>query len=554
LTEQPLVETLWETWGGPVTETVTGYDVVVAGSGAGGLVGALAAAERGLRVLVVEKSPWFGGTTALSGAGLWAPFNLHVLKAGQPDSLELALEYLSRTVGDRTPRRMQEAYLEVAAPTIAWLEEQGVRFNFMVGYPDYHPDEPGGLLTGRAITPKAMSYESFKQAPPVRPTLPLGHGGPPIPDPGPEGVRWGGQSLIAQLLLACERAGVDTWLETAFTDLVTRDDVVTGALVSKQGEALLVEAPAGVLLASGGFERNAEMRRQYQQPAVARDDWTLGVEANTGDGIRAGIALGAATDLLEDCWWAPGFIRPDGGSSFLLWERAAPGLVLVNRAGRRWVNEGTPYNTFGHEMLAADAKDGLTIPSWFVADQDYFDRYGFAGLRPEADLQPWVDAGALVRADTLEELAALLGTPDLPAELDRYNGFVAQGVDEDFGRGREGSYERQLLAVFQRYPGILGPHEYPNPSLAPVARGPFYAGPIVLSDLGTKGGLVCDEHARVLRGDGTPIRGLYACGNTMASVMGHAYPGPGACITPAMAFGRQAALDMPAPAGSQVPH
>lgn len=529
-----------------MSRSVAGYDVLVAGSGAGGLVGALAAAERGLKVLVVEKSPWFGGTTALSGAGLWAPYNLHVLRAGQPDDHDTALTYLEHTVGDRTPRRMQEAFLAAAAPTIAWLEEQGVRFNFMVGYPDYHPDEPGALLTGRAITPKALTYDAFAAAPGVRPTLPLGHGGPPIPDPGPEGPRWGGQSLIAQLLVACERAGVDTWLETAFTELLTEGDRVVGAVVDKQGEVLHVDARAGVLLASGGFERNAEMRRQHQLPSVARDDWTLGVEANTGDGIRAGLALGAATDLLEDCWWAPGFVRPDGGSSFLLWDRTAPGMVMVNRAGRRWVNEGTPYNTFGHEMLAADAKDGLTIPSWLVIDQDYVDRYGFAGLRPGDDLTPWVEAGAMVVADTVEELALRIGTPDLVAEIERYNGFAASGVDEDFGRGREGSYERQLLAVFQRYPGIPGPHEFPNPSLAPVARGPFYAAPVVLADLGTKGGLVCDEHARVLREDGTPIEGLYACGNTMASVMGHAYPGPGACITPAMAFAREAALDMPA--------
>ena len=525
-------------------ERVSGFDVVVAGSGAGGLVGALVAASEGLKVLVVEKSPWYGGTTALSGAGLWAPANLHVLKAGQPDSPEVALEYMSHTVGDRAPRHMQEAFVAAAAPTIAWLEEQGVRFNFMVGYPDYHPDEPGGLLTGRAITPKAMAYEQFKESPPVRPTLPLGHGGPPIPDPGPEGVRWGGQSLIAQLLLACERFGVTTWTETAFTDVVTTDGVVTGAVVVRGGEEITIDAPAGVLLASGGFEHDAEMRRRFQDPAVARDDWTLGVEANTGDGIKAGMRLGAATDLLEDCWWAPGFIRPDGGSSFLLWDRAAPGIVLVNREGRRWINEGTPYNTFGHEMLAAEAKDGLTIPSWLLFDTTFNDRYGFAGRRPGDDLTDWVQAGALVRADTLEDLAEALAAPDLPAEVARYNAFCDSGTDDDFGRGREGSYERQLLAVFQRYPGIPGPHEWPNPSLAPLAQGPFYAGQVVLSDLGTKGGLVCDPDARVLREDGSPIPGLYACGNTMASMMGHAYPGPGACITPAMAFGRQAALAM----------
>lgn len=530
-------------------ETVQGYDVLVVGSGAGGLVGALVAAAEGLRVLLVEKSPWFGGTAALSGAGLWAPYNLHVLAAGQPDSPEAAMTYLERTVGDRTPRHLQQAFLDAAAPTIAWLEERGVRFNFMVGYPDYHPDEPGAMLTGRAITPKALKAEVFRAAPgPVRPTLPMGDGGPPIPLPGPDGVRWGGQSLIAQLLVACRDAGVETWTEAAFTELLTEPagERVVGAVVRRGGRELEVSAPAGVLLAGGGFERNAQMRARFQPEVVARTDWTLGVESNTGEGILAGMALGAATDLLEDCWWAPGFVRPDGGASFLLWERAAPGLVLLDRAGHRWVNEGTPYNTFGHEMLAAHARTGGVVPSWLLFDQRYVDRYGFAGKRPEEGVQEWVDAGVLHRADTLEELAARIDAPAAVASLQRYNDFCETGVDEDFGRGAEGSYERQLLAVFQRYPGIHGVHEWPNPSLAPMSQGPFYAGEVVLSDIGTKGGLVCDGDARVLRTDGSPIAGLYACGNTMASVMGHAYPGPGACITPAMAFGRQAALDMAA--------
>lgn len=520
-------------------------DVVVVGSGAGGLVAALTAATRGLRVTLVEKAPYFGGTTSLSGAGLWAPANLHVLAAGQPDSLDLAREYLRNTVGNRTPDAMQETFLRSAAEVIAWLEEQGVRFSYMTGYPDYHPGLPGGLLTGRAITPKALRGPAFRAATyPVHPPMPAGAGGPPIPDVGPEGPVWGGQSLIAQLLAACERAGVQLLASTAFTDLLVEDDRVVGIRAERDGAAIELPARTGVLLAAGGFEANAEMRAQAGQGVVARSDWTLGVPENTGDAIRAGMALGAATDLLEDCWWAPGFVKPDGTPSFILWERVAPGGIIVDGDGRRWINEGTDYNTFGHLMLAAHGHGRPVIPSWFVMDQHFLDSAGFAGLRPGADPTPWVEAGALVRADTIEELAERLGAPGLRETVERWNAGALVGIDDDFGRGADGSHERQLLAVFQRYPGIAGPHEHPNPSLAPIATGPFYAGQLVLSDLGTKGGLVCDESGRVLRADHSAIAGLYACGNTMASMMGHSYPGPGACITPAMAFGHLAVSAM----------
>lgn len=518
------------------------YDVVVVGTGAGGLVGALRAAEHGFHVLVLEKADVCGGTTALSGAGLWAPANLHVLKAGQPDDLETARTYLSHTVGDRTPLSMQEAFLQAAAPTIAWLEDKSVRFSYMTGYPDYHPGEPGGLLTGRAITPKAIKPTYLVGLEhKVQPKLPMGDGGPPIPDTGPEGPLWGGQSLIAQLLTACATAQVDVWTGTSFTDLVLTQGAVTGVTATRGSEQLTISAPAGVLLAAGGFEHNTAMRQAFQKPVIGHGDWTLGVVGNTGDGIAAGIKAGAATDLLEDCWWAPGFLRPDGHPSFLLWERAAPTGIIVDQDGRRWVNEGTPYNTFGHEMLAAQDAGRRCIPSWYVFDQLALAAYGFGGLRPGADPTGWVEAGVLLRDDSVAGLAEQMSALALPETAERWNVLAEKGVDEDFGRGDEGSYERQLLAVFQRYPGIPGPHEWPNPSLAPLTHGPFYAGQVVLSDLGTKGGLVCDEHARVTRPDGSVIAGLFACGNTMASMMGHAYPGPGACITPAMAFGLLAA-------------
>ncbi len=522
-------------------------DVVVAGSGAGGLVAALRAAEQGLEVLLLEKAAVCGGTAAYSGAGLWAPANLHVLAAGQEDDLALAQTYLDHTVGDRTPREMQQAFLHAAPDTFAWLETKNVRFSYMSGYPDYHPEEPGGLLTGRAITPKALR-KSFTDTltHPVRPKLALGHGGPPIADPGPEGPHWGGQSLIAQLLAACATEGVELWTSAAFTDLLVEDDRVVGVTLERDGGPTAVRVRRGVVLAAGGFDHNVPMREKWSHQVVNHDRWTLGAESNTGDGIVAAQKLGAAVDLMEDCWWAPGFLQPDGKASFLLWDRTAPTGILVDQRGHRWVNEGVAYNTFGHLVLAALDEGVPCLPSWFVFDQLAFDRYGFAGLYPGADLEPWVQAGVLHRADTWEELAVSVNAPALETTVHRWNGSAESGVDEDFGRGAEGSYERQLLSVFQRYPGIEGPHRWPNPSLAPLAHAPFYAGQVVLSDLGTKGGLVCDPRGRVLREGGSAIDGLYACGNTMASVFGHAYPGPGACITPGMTFGRLAADDLAA--------
>ena len=432
---------------------VTDYDVVVVGSGAGGLVGALRAAERGLRVVVLEKADVCGGTTALSGAGLWAPANLHVLNAGQQDDLESALTYMSHTVGDRTPVSMQRAFLEAAAETIAWLETKNVRFSYMTGYPDYHPAEPGGLLTGRAITPKALR-RSFTDTleHDVQPVLPMGHGGPPITDPGPDGPHWGGQSLIAQLLAALSAAGVEVWTSTPFTDLLVVDGAVVGVMAEREGRPVEIAGPAGVLLGCGGFDHSAVMRQQWQDPVLGSGEWSLGVAGNTGDGIAAGLRAGAATDLLEDCWWAPGFVRPDGNPSFLLWERAAPTGIIVDQDGKRWINEGTPYNTFGHLMLAARDSGIPCIPSWYVFDQHALDTYGFAGLRPGDDSTPWVEAGALVRAQSLEGLASAIGTTELVATAERWNALAEKGVDEDFGRGDEGSYERQLLWVFQRYP------------------------------------------------------------------------------------------------------
>ena len=513
-------------------------DVIVVGSGAGGLTGALRAAQRGLRVLLLEKAYVLGGTAALTGGGLWAPGNQYL----EGDSVDEAAIYLEHTVGDRSPASMQRAFLDGAAPLVGWLAEVGIRFAWMPGFPDYQPSLPGGRLQGRAIAPKGLSAERAAQLRhPVRPKMTAGDGGPVIRAVDPQKRLWGGQALVAQLLLACQEAGVDIRIGTALTGLLVEQDRVVGVLTA-EGE---IRCAAGVLLATGGFEHSPTMRRQYQDASVAHATWSLGVPTNTGDGILAGQRLGAATDLLEDAWWTPGVVRPDGGVSFLLWERLAPLGFIVDQDGRRWGNEGLPYNEFGHAMLAAKDAGYPCIASWQVFDEAGFRLYGFAGLAGDEPTGPWVEAGVLIKADTLAELAETLGASALLETAKRWNQLCESGVDEDFGRGAPDSYERQSLAVFQGYPGVVTDgHDGPNPSLRALGEGPYYAARVVLSDLGTKGGLVCDESGRVTRPDGSSIEGLYACGNTMASMMGHAYPGPGSCITPSLVFAVLAADDM----------
>jgi 3-oxosteroid 1-dehydrogenase len=320
------------------------------------------------------------------------------------------------------------------------------------------------------------------------------------------------------------------------TGLEVRDGRVTGIRATRDGEPVTVRARRGVLIATGGFERNEEMRRRYQREP-AGTQWTTGAPGNTGDGILAGLALGAATGLMDDAWWGPSIALP-GGPYFCLAERSLPGCLLVNGAGQRFVNESAPYVDAVHAMYDGNTPENPHIPAWLVFDQRYRDRYVFAGLPPGRALpRRWYAAGSVVRADDLAGLAQAAGVAadGLAKTVTRFNEFAAAGRDEEFGRGE---------SAYDRYYG--DPRVRPNPNLAPLARPPFYAVKIVPGDLGTKGGLRTDSRARVLREDGTAIPGLYAAGNASASVMGHSYAGAGATIGPAMTFGYIAALDMAA--------
>jgi 3-oxosteroid 1-dehydrogenase len=540
-------------------------DVVVAGSGAAGMTAALTAAHLGLSVLVIEKAGHFGGSTARSGGGIWAPGNSVLRAAGVADTPEQARAYLAY-VAQGVPAARREALLEHGPAMLDLvLAMTPVRFTWVPGYADYYPEAQGGLAAGRSIEPvpldgrKVLGAELDHLARPYLPSpvaitqaeyrwLSLGR--------HPRGIRAGlrvagrtaratllgqrmlslGQALAAGLRAGLVHAGVPVWLDTPLAGLETEDGRVTGVRVTR-GEPTLIRARRGVLIATGGFERDEQMRRRYQRAPVGTE-WTTGAAGNTGDGIRAGLDLGADTGLMDDAWWGPSIPLP-GGPYFCLAERSLPGCVLVNGAGQRFVNESAPYVDAVHAMYDGNTPENPHIPAWLVFDQRYRDRYVFAGLPPGKALpRRWYAAGAVVRADDLAGLAQAAGVDadGLVKTVARFNEFAAAGRDEDFGRG-DSAYDR-----------YYGDPRLANPNLAPLARPPFYAVRIVPGDLGTKGGLRTDELARVLRPDGTVIEGLFAAGNASEAVMGHSYAGAGATIGPAMTFGYIAARTMAAAA------
>lgn len=543
------------------------YDVVVVGSGAAGMTAALTAQRHGLRAVVVEKAAHFGGSTARSGGGVWIPGNEVLRTDGVSDTPEAARTYLHAIVGDVVPSERIDTYLDRGPEALSFLlANSPLRLRWVPDYSDYYPEAPGGRVGGRSVEPRPFN---LKRLGAHRAHLEPDYGKSPLnvtvtqadfrwatlmmrtPRGGLRvlriGLRWlwsmllrkdlavRGQAFAGALRVGLLDAGVPVLLDTPLDDLVVEDDAVTGVVVTSDGQQRTLRARHGVVLASGGFEHNAAMRQQYQRAPIGAD-WTVGAAANTGDGILAGERVGAALELMDDAWWGP-TIPLTGGPWFCLAERTLPGGIMVNARGERFMNEALPYVEAVHRMYGGEYGrgdgPGENIPAWMVIDQRYRNRYVFAGVPPRRPLPGrWYQAGVVQRAATVAELAGKIGVPvdALVATVERFNGLVRGGHDDDFGRGDSG---------YDRYYG--DPTVKPNPCLAPIDQGPFYAITMVPGDLGTKGGLRTDEHARVLRDDGSVVAGLYAAGNVSGPVMGHTYAGPGATIGPALTFGYLAA-------------
>ncbi len=540
------------------------------------MTSAVIAADQGLSVLVVEKSDKFGGTTAISGGGIWIPCNHYFVAKGGKDGYDKALQYILSASGGRADEAKVRAYLDHAPKMIKYLEEKSrVRYAVAEKYPDYYQHLPGALPGGRSLDPElfdtsVLGDELDNLRRPSASTLLMGRIAWTARDAHVAMARetgwrfkilglmlrykldfkWRrktrhdrraglGSSLVCALRASLLDRKVPLWLKTDFRDLVLENGRVTGIKVVRDGRPMTLSARRGVILGAGGFEQNQALREKYL-PQPTKTAWSATPPGNnTGAPLEAGMAAGAATDLLEWAWWAPtipvpGEDKPRG----VFAERAFPGAIVVNSLGRRFCNEAQGYLEFGAAMYKdREATGGNNVPAWCIFDAHFRFNYAMGPLMP-GQIMPdgrlrkeWL--GSMYwKADTLDDLARQIGVEPagLAQTVTKVNEYARSGKDEDFGRGGN---------VFDRYYGDV--NVKPNPCLAPIAKGPFYAIRMDAGDIGTKGGLLTDVHARVVRPDGSPIEGLYAIGNTSASVMGTGYPGAGATIGPAMTFGYIAA-------------
>ncbi|MEU5853007.1 FAD-binding protein [Saccharopolyspora shandongensis] len=534
------------------------FDFVVVGSGGGGMTAALTATDVGLSTVVIEKAGKYGGSTGMSGGGIWIPNNPVLRAKGHDDSRESVRRYLDLLTEGKVPAARLDAYVDHGPAAMELLcRSRWMRFYWTKGYADYHPECEGGRPMGRSVEPlpfdtrKLGADEEFQRPNSMKGPLGLWVTGKDYHDLAMVKRTWrgrwasvvaawrvssnvvrrrhmstGGRALVARMRMALKDAGIPLWLRSPMTDLVVEDGRVAGVVVRRDGEQQRIRARRGVLLATGGFDHNSEMRAEYL-PEGGQENHSLGAVENVGDGIEAGRKLGAALDFMDDAWWMPSVEHPSGATIPLVSERAIPGQIIVSADGKRFTNESAPYTNFVHAQLA-----GKHRPIWFIMDARARARYPFAQILPGMPFpQSFYDAGIVHRAGTIAELAERIDVPAdaLQQTVERFNGFARAGKDADYGRG-DSAYDR-----------YYGDPTLNNPNLDVIDKAPFYAVRIEAGDLGTKGGLVTDELGRVLRADDSTIEGLYATGNTTASVMANEYAGPGATIGPSIVFGYIAA-------------
>lgn len=527
------------------------YDVVVVGSGGAAFAAALAAVDEGLSVVMLESSEQWGGNTSMSGGGMWLPNNPLMKRDGAADSREEALEYMLATIGEPGPassRERIEAYIDSVDDLIDTAERHGMQFTRAPKYPDYYPELPGGKV-GRAV--EGGIFDSKKLGDWAK----TQRGAIPIPMrtddtyllsrawSTPDGFVRGAQFVFRTLggfatgkkkvglggglagnfaYATLISAGVPLLLNTPAVELLTEDDRVVGVRAeSPEGERIF-RARRGVMLGAGGFESNQEWREKYQHV----HGYSSGSPSNVGLPIDFAVQIGAAVDYMDDAWWGASLAPIEDGPNmgFIVGERALPYSMIVDSHGKRFANEAESYVDLGHHMLEHDRGGDF----WMITSGPYNKRYFRTFSIMPGLMKGMAEKGLLHKAKTIEELAEKIGVPpeNLRATADRVTGFAKTGRDQDFGKGD---------SLYDRYYG--DPTVTPNACLGAMDQGPYTAYKVVAGDLGTKGGLITDKDARVLREDGSVIEGLYASGNTTASVMGHTYPGPGSTIGPAAVFG-----------------
>lgn len=561
------------------SETV---DVLIAGSGAAGLTAAVAAGRSNLKVLVVEKESLFGGTTSYSGGVIWIPGARPSMefsqKAGKPDSTEVGRNYVYDIAGEGADPSKIEAFLLHGPKMVDFMEQNSeVRFYGMY-YPDYLSESPHSgtfrsmgtqnyetralgprlkelrnllpqtLFMGMAIgstveikeflnatrSMKSFIYVAKKMLAHARDMVVYGR--------AEQVVR--GRALVARLAKTVFDLGIPLWVSSPLDELIVENGRVVGAYVKRDGTRVRINARRGVVLACGGFARDSK-RRAAAYPSLVNyaDHPTPVPEGNTGDGVRMAEAVGAqfADNVSQPAPWMPVSRKQGVGGVEGVWphfvDRQKPGFIAVTRAGRRFADESSSYHYFVPEMVRASREEGESEAiAWLVGDHRAVNRYGMGFARPfPIPRGHLVKSGYLLRGNSIEELARLAGIdPEgLKRTIAQFNEYARKGVDPDFGRGN------------RAYDQSQGDDEVkPNPCLAPLETGPFYAVRMYASEIGSFAGLKTDAFARVLNKESQPIGGLYAVGNDQANVFGGAYPGAGATLGPAMTFGYIAGLHL----------
>lgn len=546
-------------------------DVLVIGSGAGGLSAAVTAAYHGMKVIVAEKADVFGGTTARSGGWSWIPCNPHARRAGIDDSLDKAKTYLRAETGNHFDEKRIDAFLANGPKMVDFFENNtALQFELGAAFSDYHPEQPGGTAGGRSIVAAPFDGKKLgKQFARLRPPLDvitflgmmIGSGREllhffnvtrSVKSAGYVAVMFArflrekaiygramrltnGNALAGRLGKSAFDLGVDIWTSSPAKSLIVEAGVVTGAMIERDGEMRFVEARRGVVLSAGGFPQDlARRKRLFPHAPSGTEHWSPAPESNTGDGLNLGAAAGAR--LVENypnaAAWVPISLVPRGDGTFGTFphfiDRGKPGVIGVTRRGKRFTNEANSYHDYVQAMVAAVGPQEEKC-SFLIADHPTIRRYGLGFAKPfPVPLGQYVRSGYLVRGKTIEDLARRAGIDpvQLAVTVKTYNDHARKGADPDYGRGSN-SYNRYLGDANHK----------PNPCVGPIETGPFYALKLVPGDLGTFAGLATNENAQVLDGHGAPIAGLYSTGNDAASIMGGNYPGGGITLGPALTFG-----------------
>ena len=553
------------------------YDILVVGSGNGAMTAGIVAHDGGAKVLLIEKSNHFGGTSATSGGGVWIPNNRYALEAQVEDSIEEARTYIKHvSPPDKISNELIETYLIKGPEMVDYLHNNSrVKYQTLEHYPDYFPDDPGGKTGHRSMEPEpidgALLGNELNSLRPQHPQTvgPMGINFTQVEGQILLGALKGWKSLflklflkfifdfpfrftskkdkrltmgnagIARLKLSLQDRKISLWLKTEFKDIVISEGRVIGIVAEKEGKTIYIKANRGVILAAGGFEKNQQMRDQYL-PNPTEQEWSAANIHNTGDAINSALKIGAKVHQMESAWWSTVMLVPEEKKARLsMVDKSLPGNFCVNKQGKRFSNESQNYVSFVDEMYEKFQEGNPCIPCFMIFDSD-FRRKRPCGPILQSSIMPdfmipksWWTPNFLTKASSIKELAEAVGIEPngLRNTIEKVNMYALEGKDPDFQRGDN---------IYDKYYG--DPEVTPNPCLAPVLKSPFYCVVLYPGEMGTAGGLVIDTRSRVINKEGDVIKGLWACGNTASALLPR-YPGPGSTLGPAMTFGYLAGKD-----------